>query len=156
MLSGEKHGEDYSYEFYRFYLSIVRLGVAEILVDKETGALFHFDSPYSSVGFAPIDDWYNADHAAYAPALSADDARAVYRTWLSRHGAMSAYTLGPHYDLYEDGGYYYWFQAENPEWYWFNILVHMDTGELLFMMTPDGEDPEPEIEPLDDYFERYF
>ena len=52
-------------EYYRFYLGIIRLGVAEILVDKETGELFHFTSPYATVGFAPIDEWYAKDHAGY-------------------------------------------------------------------------------------------
>jgi len=36
----------------------------------------------------------------------------------------------------------------------FVIFVFM---VLLFtLMTPDGEDPDPTIEPLDDYFNRYF
>ena len=153
---GEKQGEDYSNECYRFYLGITRLGVAEILVHKETGALFHLDSPYSSVGFVPIDDWYNKDHAGYAPALSANDARAVYNTWLGNHAGMSEYTLSLNYAIYEDGAYYYWFFAENPEWYWYNILVDMETGGLLFMMTPDGEDTTPTIEPMDDYYNRYY
>ena len=50
--------------YYRFYLSIIRLGVAEILVNDKTGEMFHLTSPYSTVGFAPIDDWYRTDHAA--------------------------------------------------------------------------------------------
>jgi hypothetical protein len=155
LLPGEKQGEDYSDEFYRFYLSITRLGVAEILVHKETGELFHLDSPYSSVGFGPIDDWYNKDHAGYEPSLSVSDAREIYNVWLNNHAEMSEYTISLDHEIYGDGAYY-WFQAENPEWYWYNILVDMETGELLFMMTPDGEDPAPDIEPLDDYYNRYY
>ena len=74
--SGEVQGEEYTFEggeYYRFYLGITRLGVAEILVHKETGNLFHLESPYSSVGFAPIDDWYNKDHAAGTDGLNDDD-----------------------------------------------------------------------------------
>jgi len=66
LTSGEVQGEDYTFngsEYYRFYLSIIRLGVAEILVHKETGNIFHLKSPYSSIGFGLIDDWYNKDHA---------------------------------------------------------------------------------------------
>ena len=155
LMSGEKQGEDWDERMYTFYLGITRLGVAEILVHKETSALYHSDSPYSSVGFTSIDNWYNKDHAEYAAALSANDARAIYNTWLGKHAEMSAYTLGP-YDIFQDGAYYYLFQAENAEWYWFNILVDMQTGELLFMMTPDGEDPTPITEPLDDYYNRYY
>ena len=156
LMPGQKQGEDWDGRMYTFYLGITRLGVAEILVHKETGALYHSDSPYSSVGFTPIDNWYNKDHAEYAPALSANDARAKYTAWLKNHAEMSAYTLNPQYEIYEDGAYYYWFHAENPEWYWYNILVDMETGELLFMMTPDGEDSTPTTEPLDDFYSRSF
>ena len=51
-------------EYYRFYLGITRLGVAEILVHKETGEIFHLTSPYNDVGFEPVDDWYNREHAS--------------------------------------------------------------------------------------------
>ena len=54
-------------EYYRFYLSIIRCCVAEILVHKETGALFHL-SPLGDNTFEPVDDWYNREHAAYAGA----------------------------------------------------------------------------------------
>jgi len=50
-------------EYFRFYLSIVRLGVVEILVNTESGAFFHLASPYSSSGFEPLDDWYNKHHS---------------------------------------------------------------------------------------------
>jgi len=65
----EPDSDDFNYdgeEYYRFYLSImsiIRLGVAEILVHIETGMIYHFDSPYSTGGFEPINDWYNRDHA---------------------------------------------------------------------------------------------
>ena len=88
--------------------------------------------------------------------ITADEAWDIYHTWLSNHAKMSEYTLSLYYDIYEDGAYYYWFCAENPEWYWYNILVDMETGELFFMMTPDGEDATPLIEPLDDYYSRYY
>jgi hypothetical protein len=156
LMSGEKQGEDWDERMYTFYLGITRLGVAEIFVHKETGALYHYDSPYSSVGFTAIDNWYNKDHAEYAPPLSANDARTIYNTWLGKHTEMSGYTLGSHYDTYADGAHYYWFHAENPQWYWYNILVYWNSGDLLFMMTPDGEDPTPVIEPLDDYYDRYY
>jgi len=48
-------------DYYRFYLGIERFGVAEILVHKETGELFHFESPGCDI-FQPIDDWYYQNH----------------------------------------------------------------------------------------------
>ena len=41
--------------------------------------------------------------------------------------------------------------------YWLDILVHNKTGKLLCIQTEDGENPGPPvIEPLDDYYNRYF
>ena len=51
-------------EYYRFYLSIIRCCVAEILVHKETGRLFHLMSPGNNT-FEPLDAWYNREHAGY-------------------------------------------------------------------------------------------
>ena len=157
----EIQGEDYEKdgeEYYLFYVSIIRLGVASILVHNETGELFHLDSPYNSVGFASIDDWYESDHAAYAPPLCAYDAWVVYDVWMEDFQVMSDFSVDLHsYDIYEvDGEYYYWFKADNEEWYWYNILVNMQPGEMLFMMISDGEEPVVEIELLQDFYERNF
>jgi len=66
-------------EYFRFYLSIVRLGVAEILVNQETGAFFHLASPYSSSGFEPLDDWYNKHHSgSQTNATHTDAAQTAY------------------------------------------------------------------------------
>ena len=60
----ESTSDDYATshgEYYRFYLGIEKFGVAEILVNRETGEPFHLTSPGNSV-FAPLDDWYNQYH----------------------------------------------------------------------------------------------
>ena len=144
--------------YYRFTLSIIRFSGVDILVNQKTGDIFHLESPLSNSGFEPINDWYNREHAEYAPAISAGRARAIYNTWLESHTGLSEYTLNREsFSIYEaNGEYYYWFQAENMEWYWYNILVSFDTGELLFLMTPDGEDPVDTIEPLDDWYNTYY
>ena len=146
--------------YYRFYLGIIRLGVAEILVNEKTGDMFHLTSPYSTVGFAPIDDWYSTDHADAADAdlVSAERARASYERWLSDHSEMSEYALSQEpYGIYAaDWVYYYQFQAENEEFYWFNILVNIDTGELSVMMISDGEDPVIEIVLLYDWYTEHY
>ena len=161
MLSGETQGEPYSEggdDYYRFYVGIVMAGVARILVHQETGELFHSESRSSSTWFAPIDVWYDSDHAAGAAPISAYDAWVIYDVWLDRNWELNDYTIDLHsYEIYElDGEYYYWFRANNPEWYWYNILVNMYPGEILFMMISDGEYPVVEIEPLDDFYNRHF
>ena len=60
----EQVSDDYATnlgEYYRFYLGIERFGVAEILVNRKTGEMFHLTSPGNSE-FAPLDDWYNQYH----------------------------------------------------------------------------------------------
>ena len=93
-----------------------------------------------------------------APArLTADEARALYYTWLETHAELSDYTLSDGTETYQwDGEEYYLFHAEEMSRYWYNILVHMETGELLFMMTPDGEDPITTVEPLQDWYNSTF
>jgi hypothetical protein len=51
-LEGE-HGGD----FHSFSVSITRFGNAEVLVNKDTGELYHNSSPGNDV-FQPLDDWY--------------------------------------------------------------------------------------------------
>jgi hypothetical protein len=40
--------------------------------------------------------------------------------------------------------------------YWFSILVNVETGELLCRILPDGLDPTESIEPLDNWYNRYY
>jgi len=106
--------------------------------------------------------WKDAEAAAPAQKLpdtwlSAAEAKAVYDAWLERRAELSEYTLAESSETYEyDGEEYYLFRAEEMSRYWYNILVHMETGALLFMMTPDGEDPETTIESLDDWYDEHY
>jgi hypothetical protein len=96
--------------------------------------------------------------------LTVDEARAIYDAWLdgyanrqSDFGDKSEYTLNKktHRLIELQGKHYYWFQLDGTERYWFNILVHMETGELLYMDTPDGPDPVTTVQPLEDWFNEY-
>jgi len=89
--------------------------------------------------------------------LSAAEARDIYNAWLVDHAELLDYTLSDASETYKwDGEAYHLFRAEEMSRYWYNILVHMETGELLFMMTPDGEDPETTIEPLEDWYNEHY
>jgi len=60
----EPESDEYFYdgtEHYPFHLGVVRFGLVEILVHKETGEIFHFMSPGNTT-LEPIDDWYYRDH----------------------------------------------------------------------------------------------
>ena len=106
-----------------------------------------------------LDDWYNGRHFSFAPALlSAFDAVAAYEAWVEQNENVYDYFYyyplnSESYNVYRIfGDQYYYFYADDEFAYWFNILVHMETGELLFMLTGDGMYPETVIEPLEDWF----
>ena len=141
-----------------------------ILVHMETGELLFMmksDGEHSGTSIEPLDDWYNSifaessepeDVPSTIASLSADDAIAVYNTWLGDHDEVSAYTLESQYyqtfDMF--GEPYYWFSAEDSMQYWYHILVHMETGELLFMMISDGEHAATSIERLEDWYSNTY
>ena len=94
--------------------------------------------------------------------LTADEARNIAQTWLDEHpdvqftGAMPNCFDVEYSDMVVDDEDYYLFHLDNPEAYWFSILVHTETGALLYRMMPDGEFPVEEIEPLEDWYSRYY
>jgi hypothetical protein len=154
---------------YMVYVLSGRDGTFEyshvILVDAETGELLSLfrtkpDGECLTTTVERLDDWYNNELTEYAPArLTADNAIVIYNMWIDDRFANHAESLQYRLDgqLYEKyvifGEPYYFFHANEDYMYWYNILVHMETGELLFMMTSDGMDPLTSIEPLDDWFE---
>ena len=90
--------------------------------------------------------------------LSHFEARKILQIWLDAHPNIEPpFVLSFEYNEYSKGGEdYYWFSLDDNERYWANFLVHKETGELLFMLMPDGEHPEIEIESLDDWYSRYY
>ena len=108
-----------------------------------------------------LDDWYASGNTAYSSArLTVDDAIAAYNTWMAANYQGDDYS---EYHLSREsyqrylifGEQYYYLNAEDYFKYWYNVLVHMDTGELLNIMTSDGMYPETIIEPLADWFDRW-
>ena len=92
-----------------------------------------------------MDDWYNDKTAVYAPArLTADEAVAVYNAWMNDHSSDHAFaaefslareTYG-RYVIF--GEQYYYFHMDGSTYYWHNILVNMETGDLLSLSIDDG------------------
>jgi hypothetical protein len=139
-----------------------------ILVDAETGELLSLymmktDGERQTTTVEPLDTWSSNEHAAYGEALiTADEAIEIYNKWKNDHFNASAdsshYRLNVEsYDNYEIfGEQYYYFHTEEANMYWYNILINIKTGELLFMMISDGMYPIISIEPLDDWYDRSF
>jgi hypothetical protein len=137
-----------------------------ILVQADTGELVSLNKMRTknlTVIVELLDDWYVGEPATYAPAsLTADEAIEIYDTWLSEHSDnpefSAEYSLDKQsYDTYVlFGEQYYFFQAKDEQKYWYNILVHMETGELLFMMIEDGMYGGTTIEPLDDWYDTTY
>jgi hypothetical protein len=113
------------------------------------------DSPFDYRITTFKSDYYSDDHGGQK-VYSIEAALGLYDSWLSYRPELSEYTLDSQsYDIYEFAGEnYYWFTAEDNSYYWYNILVHINTGNMLFMMISDGEYPVVEVEPLDDWYSR--
>jgi len=131
-------------------------------VHAETGELLSLfrvktDEEHLTVTVELLDDWYNDEHAEYASArLTANEAIAIYNTWIDKHFDNNAeYRLnGQSHDEYVIfGEQYYYFHAEDGYKYWYNILVHTRTGELLFVEISDGMFGGEHIMPLDDWYD---
>jgi len=159
--SYEYNGEDY----YLFRADDDTMYWYNILAHKQTGELFMMmtsDGEEPVTEIEPLDDWYERFYGGAAEGLAADEAAAVYSDWLDMRdfGGDNKYLYALDGQSYEAGEYngdrYYLFPAADDSMYWYNILVHMETGELLVMITPDGEVPVTEIEPLDNWYERHY
>ena len=99
---------------------------------------------------------------AVTPSLTVDEARIVAQAWLEEHpdvqftGGMPNILKDEYSNMTVGDEKYYLFQLDNPEAYWFTILVHTETGTLLHRFMSDGEFPVEEIEPLDDWYNRSY
>ena len=145
--SGSNGAANYSFEAFRISddkKSLVAVGNGEM--DHSS------DSVLGSLSWLPIPS------SPPSTLLSVDEAMALYNAWLNSHTDVSSYTLNKQsYETYEfNGEQYYLFHANEMSMYWYNILVKKDTGRLLLFMTPDGEYPTPSVEPLDDWYNRFY
>ena len=97
-----------------------------------------------------------------AELLTADEARTVAQSWLNERpdvqftGELPNTLDNEYLNITVDGEEYYLFILDNPEAYWFSILVHTKTGALLNRFVSDGEFSLEEIEPLEDWYNRYY
>ena len=147
--------------YYEIYVVYNEGGAFEfshlILVHEETGELASFswmisNEEHRTYTLESLDDWYTGERVELTDALlSADEALEIYYARID--------DLPPTMALFNEtpmneqstvtfvlfGEQYYHFIAEEDYKYWFNILVHMDTGDMLFMFTSDGLYPETEI-----------
>jgi len=91
--------------------------------------------------------------------LSVEEAREIAQAWLDEHPVHEPNLIeeDEHEDVEHDGNSYFRFFHIEPMIYWFSILVNVESGELLVMLTEDGMEPGPPvIEPLDDWYYRTF
>jgi hypothetical protein len=76
---------------------------------------------------------------------------------LDGHPIAPPDTLSPEYSERDEGGEaYYVFSLDNMEMYWAYFLVHKETGDLMFMMISDGDEPDIHTEPLGDWYDEYY
>lgn len=85
----------------------------------------------------------------------------LVETWLEEHPEMATPYEPTTIASLEDEMYvyngeeYYHFLLNG--YYWVDILLHPETGEMLSVETEESDEPvEPVIEPLMDYYDRYY
>ena len=90
--------------------------------------------------------------------LSVSKARALAQTWLDKHPVEeSPNTLDDMFFEYtHNNEVYYQFFLTTMQMYWFNILVHKDTGDMLLLLIEDGMDGGEYVEPLDEWYNNVF
>ncbi len=137
-----------------------------ILVQAKTGELLSLykwgtDQKHLMTTIELLDDWYSGEPAISAPAsLTSDEAISIYNAWLYEHSDNQGYSGEYSIDAQANDTYvlfgeqYYRFHAKDDQKYWYNILVNMETGKLLFMMITDGMFSETSIELLDEWYNR--
>ena len=87
--------------------------------------------------------------------LTSEGAFAIYSSWQADHPEMSL--ISRQSRIYEyHGEQYYHFPAKDTSMYFFNILVHTESGMLLNMMITDGMTPYTLIEPLDNWYRKNY
>jgi len=92
-------------------------------------------------------------HDPISGLLTSDGAFAVYDSWLDNHTDMTP--ISRQSEIYEyRGEQYYHFPAKSTYNYYYNILVHMESGKLLHMLIEDGMYPITLIEPLDNWYDK--
>jgi hypothetical protein len=122
--------------------------------DKDTGGT----SPVSPVS-PPTDSGGETSFEPDPPQarITAQEARAILQDWLDSHPIAPPDVLSPEYSERDvDGEAYYLFSLDNMEMYWANLLVHKETGDLLFMMVSDGEEPDIYTMPLGDWYDMFY
>ena len=175
--------ESYSYEisptfeflgtaYYEFY---VRYGDDEsedsshtILVQENTGKLLSLSNAKTENEHAytildSLDNWYNGEHPLSASSsLTPDEAVDIYEAWLAERYEEDSAEFSSLLLNRESYGYYillgeeyYHFNAADDFMYYHNVLIHVETGELLYLMTSDGMYPTTSIELLDDWYDSF-
>jgi len=138
-----------------------------ILVHEETGELLSStldinDDDFPTMIVEMLEDWYRGERAEPVPALlSVDEALGIYQTRMDDLPDDQDYFSEIRLERQPQGGVvlfgeqYYLFGAEENNMYWYNILVHMVTGDLLFMWIHDGMYGGYEIVLLDDLIDSW-
>ena len=160
-------GEKYYILPVRYHIDGVPEYPQTVLVHVKTGVLSSLFRAISDEGvritiIELLDNWNVGKYSTYEPILlTSDEARTLYHAWVveqsSNPDELTHYALDR--QVYEKyviyGEQYYYFRSENESMYWYNVLVHAITGELLYYLSSDGQHPVIVIGPLDEWREGW-
>lgn len=130
-----------------------------ILVNEKIGESMLFmryiegDRRHTIIGW--LDDYFTWQPALLSEnALSLEEAIEKYEAWRAIDEYDCTYPLSHstygYYELF--GELYYYLVPENETLYWYNILVHSETGEMLNLLQTDGMCPETIFTPIDEWY----
>jgi len=89
--------------------------------------------------------------------LSGDQASAIAQGWLDEHPIEEHDVLERGYVMEQVSGQeYYRFFLDSPQMYWLSLLVHAQTGDMLYMIESDGEVSSKESGPLDAWYAQTY
>jgi len=117
------------------------------------------DTPLTTPDSTKPDNTPRVDTPPPVVLLTVNEARDIAQRWLNDNSTRESYTLDRNYhDEYTHRGEnYYLFIDVEIQKYWFNVLVHMETGALFVMILDDGMDASPpQIEPIAEWFDRVY
>ena len=87
--------------------------------------------------------------------LTSDGAYAIYDFWRDKH-PYAPIISRQSVIIEHEGEKYYYFPAKYTYMYYYNVLVHMESGKMLGMQIEDGMDPVTTVGPIDDWYNSLY
>jgi len=124
---------------------------------RDIGETFNFSVVWDGARNTIVIDTNNVYIPEDVTSLTEARARELAQEWLDEHEIYDPNTFEEEYEeAIVDGEEYFAFYIDSMQMYWFSVLVNKKTGQMLARTISDGLDSWEEIEPLNDWYMRYY